>query len=117
MWWTIAAMGANALMQANKAKRDQETMKQHNLAQAEMTRYSPWTGQSGKITPYTGPSAFEGAVGGAFQGAAMGQQLNSAFSAPDATKGFENKQDWQNLEQGKASPVATLYGTNPWGRA
>lgn len=75
MWGTIALMGAQALLGANQAKRQQEATKQQNLAEAEKTRYSPWTGQHGNIQTYKGPDAMSGAIGGAIGGLASAQGL------------------------------------------
>lgn len=75
MWWTLGLMGANALMGAQRANRQQEDQKRYNLMQAEQTRYSPWTGQVGRPTTNSAPSALESGIGGAIGGAATGQSL------------------------------------------
>lgn len=108
--WNLALMGATALLGANKARRQQEANKQYNLAQAEMTRYSPWTGQSGQLQPNNAPSQFEGAVGGALQGASMAQGLG-LFNKPTTGMGGQ----WDDFATASnQTPKATLYGNSPW---
>jgi len=72
MWWMLpAAIGAVSSMKSAERKADQQ--KANNLAQAEMTRYSPWTGMTGKLdTSYT-PGAFEAGLSGGLQGLGMAQ--------------------------------------------
>lgn len=82
MWIPLAMMAGSAIMGANKANREMEMQKAQNLAAAEQTRYSPWTGQSGQLNFSRSTSGLEGAVGGGLQGLAMGQSLQGAFDGP-----------------------------------
>ncbi len=60
----VPALGAVAGgLQANEQKKD---VRRQNRAQAEITRYSPWTGMKGQM------QAEPSAVGGALQGGMMG---------------------------------------------
>ena len=82
MWQFLLPMAANALLSVNQARKNQEAQKQSNLAQAEMTRYSPWTHQAGQIDMTAQPSSASAAFGGAVQGLGIGQSINNAFASP-----------------------------------
>jgi len=82
-------MIASALMSANKAQKQAENHKQNNLLQAELTKYSPWTGMRGQIDTTYQPNMLEAAFQGGVQGAAMGQSLGQAF--PDGMNFFSAK--------------------------
>lgn len=73
MWWMLPL--ATAALGASKANRQAEQQKQYNLAQAEATRYSPWTGRAGQLDNSATANAFEGAVGGGVQGLGIAQGL------------------------------------------
>jgi hypothetical protein len=78
-WMAPLAMGA---LGAYQGHQEQQEHKRHNKAQAEMTKYSPWTGMSGQVNPYTGKGALGGAIGGAASGAALSQAyMNSGNPA------------------------------------
>jgi hypothetical protein len=55
--------------------RQAENQRKYNLAQAEMTRYSPWTGQKGQLSMSDTGSPLEAGVGGAVQGLGLTQSL------------------------------------------
>lgn len=76
MWWIPIAAAAVSMMNAKKQADNQEA---YNKAQAEMTKYSPWTGVAGKITPITAPSALGAAASGAIQGMAIQQGIGKGF--------------------------------------
>jgi hypothetical protein len=59
-------------MKQNRQANDQ---RKFNLAQAEMTRYSPWTGQTGQLDTRDTGSPLEAGVGGAVQGIGLTQSL------------------------------------------
>lgn len=68
--WIPLAIGAGLGALKHYAV-DKPQHKRQQLAQAEMTKYSPWTGMKGKIL--TPPSAF----GSMLQGAATGAMFGS----------------------------------------
>ncbi|MNJ94788.1 hypothetical protein D3C87_124910 [compost metagenome] len=109
-----AAIAAGGALGDMKAQRQQEQVRANNMAQAEMTRYSPWTGMRGQITP-EGASGLEGAIGGGIQGAAAAQGLGLGAGGKTST-GFGSS--WDDLANGKTKSMATLYGgRNPFGAA
>lgn len=81
MWWLLPA--ATALLSANKANRQAEQQQKYNIGQSEMTRYSPWTGQAGKIDNSYTPSVLEGGLSGGVQGLGIMQSFGkSPWGAP-----------------------------------
>lgn len=58
-----------------RQNRQAEDQRKYNLAQAEMTRYSPWTGQKGQLDTRDIGSPLEAGVGGAVQGLGITQSL------------------------------------------
>ena len=86
--WPALLMGASAIMGMNRANRQADQQRRNNLAQAEITRYSPWTGMRGQIDNSYTPSGLEGAISGGIQGASMAQGLGM----------FEKKNPWENLQ-------------------
>jgi hypothetical protein len=76
-WWMLPA--ASAMLGANKAAKQQEAQKANNLAQSELTRYSPWTGMKGQLDTSYAPSALEGGLSGGVAGLGMMQAGQSAF--------------------------------------
>lgn len=82
MWWALPV--ATSLLGMRNANRRREQQEQYNKGQAEVTRYSPWTGVSGKMdTSYT-PDALEAGISGGMQGLGMMQAGQAAFGAPAA---------------------------------
>ena len=73
-----AMMGAGALMGALQTKQQHEEAKRQAKLQAEVARYSPWTGMKPQMV--SGPNAMGNLMQGALTGAAMAQQ----FKAPQA---------------------------------
>lgn len=112
----LIASGVGGFMSADEAERKQEQNKQYNLAQSELTRYSPWTGMRGQINPYSGPGEGAAAMGGAIQGASAAQGLSSLFSE-DPSK-VMNK-----VASSEGQMDASMFGnqqyqqqSNPWSK-
>jgi hypothetical protein len=79
-WMLPAAMaGINAI----KGSQQRDAARDYNKHQAEVTRYSPWTGMTGQTKQVTG-GLLTDAAGGAMQGAMMGQAFGVGGGAPDA---------------------------------
>ena len=73
-WMLPAAMaGINAI----KGSQQRDAARDYNKHQAEVTRYSPWTGMTGQTKQVTG-GLLTDAAGGAMQGAMMGQAFGVA---------------------------------------
>jgi hypothetical protein len=74
--WQLIPIGVGAVMGARNAQKQADETKRQNLAQAEITRYSPWTGMHGQIQANTADplnGAFQGAMGGLALGQGMSQ--------------------------------------------
>jgi len=84
MWFALGAAGLNAVLQGQAAKRRNEQMKSQNMAAAEQTRYSPWSGMGGGQinTNYEDPNMK--ARAGGIQGAAAAQGLQKGFNEINA---------------------------------
>lgn len=84
--WNFAIPIAMAAMGANSAQRKADQQKKYNIGQAETTRYSPWTGQSGRADNSYSPSALEGGVSGGIQGMGAVQSLGLGLGKSDWTE-------------------------------
>lgn len=133
MWPALAIMAASALMQSkqNQAKQDQQ--RKMNLAQSELTRYSPWTGMKGQLDQSYQPGGTEGAFSGGMQGLAMAQSVDdsgmfkkeptsptvapesppSAIGAPDysAQLGQQGKSFQNNMAQMQTEQKPSLWNS------
>lgn len=78
MFWMPLAMGSLGLLQGAQAEKDQ---KRNNLAAAESTRYSPWTGKNPMQQRFGGPTALGSGLQGAVGGLAMAQQFGGGAGA------------------------------------
>lgn len=118
MWQMLIPMAAGALMSAKSAERKADQQRKYNLGQAEITRYSPWTGMTGKLDNSYVPSQFEAALGGAVQGAQMGQSLQGAFggggSAPTGVDSSQMQSQGGSYLGGNemANDFGDQYSTN-----
>lgn len=110
-----AAIAAGGVMGDAKANREADALRDYNIAQSEITRYSPWTGMSGQVRQNSGPSGVEGAFAGGIQGAAMAQGLGLNPSGKAMSTGMGSA--WDELANGQTRKIATLYGNNPFGAA
>ena len=72
MWWIPIAMAAGSMI--NEKERE-DNLEAYNEGQAEMTKYSPWTGVRGQIKQDTGPGIFGAGISGAVSGLGVSQQL------------------------------------------
>jgi len=104
MSWVMVAVGGGALaggIQANEQKKD---VRRQNRAQAEITRYSPWTGMQGKMQaePSVMGGTLQGAMMGAMAGNAMG--LGGKKDIPDTNSG--NGMVSQGVSNVSSAPMA-----------
>jgi outer membrane lipoprotein SlyB len=116
MWWALPI--ATALMGASKADRQAKQQKEYNLAQAEATRYSPWTGRAGQLDNSATANAFEGAVSGGVHGLGIAQGLGWG---PGAAAAGSNAATGDAVAGGKLSLMdksqyPSVYGgeEQPW---
>lgn len=112
MWMTLLPTIASGLLGANQAARQQQQQKAGNLAQAELTRYSPWTGMQGQLDMSAKPSALEGGFSGAIKGLGMGQALNQAFSPKNSWADLYKNMDadQQAITKGITAPQPVGFG-------
>lgn len=85
MWPQIALAALQGFAGMQAAKRRQDQTRRYNLAQSEMTRYSPWTGQSGQLSDNYGPGELGGAISGAASGWAFGQGIDNTMNKAATT--------------------------------
>lgn len=71
-----------------KQNRQADDQRRYNLAQAEVTRYSPWTGRSGQLDVRDTGSPLEAGVGGAIQGIGLTQSLGGDLSMGSTGQGM-----------------------------
>lgn len=114
MFWVplaMAAAGAAAGMSRDRAQAKQ--MRRYNEGQAETTRYSPWTGMKGEITPHTSDPMGAGLTG-ALSGYAMG--ANVAGKMNQTPQKVEPPQpEPQTLEQPMSQNSAVDYNNGAFG--
>jgi hypothetical protein len=110
MFWIPAAMAA---MGAINAQRKQERQESGNRAQAELHKYSPWTGLQGQMDRSYSPSMLEGGLSGGLSGMAATQGLGGAadgtqMAAPATKMNYQgaNMLSGQNL----AGALGSNYG-------
>lgn len=82
MWWALPIAMSAANIFAEKERQD--NLQRYNEGQAEVTRYSPWTGMRGQIQRDTGPGIFGAGVSGGVSGLALSQQFGD--KNPDTLK-------------------------------
>lgn len=116
MLWPMLAMGALGAIQGERKRAQEEKF---NRSQAEMEKYSPWTGVHGSIKPVTG-DWFSGALQGGTTGLMLGQQFGGGEVAPKASPlaqmGQDNAQmfDAGRFDQLKGVQDSRLAQRNPW---
>lgn len=99
-FWIPLAIGAAAGL-AKHQLVDKPQYQRQQRAQAELTKYSPWTGMQGKML--TPPSAFGSMLQGATTGAMFGQMGAGMGGAKAGAAG------------GMQKPVAMNYQGSQWG--
>lgn len=78
-WLLLGTAALGAVQAAEQRKRDNEW----NRAQAEVSRYSPWTGISGNLKQ-SNASVLGGALRGGLTGAMMGQAFGGGGGGAEA---------------------------------
>lgn len=81
-WVTVAVVGGSALMNMNAAKQKQKQQENFNMAQSELTRYSPWTGMKGQLDNSYAPDQLSAGISGGIQGLGIAQGAQGLFSKP-----------------------------------
>lgn len=109
MLWAIP-LGMAALGAVN-AKQKQEQQEASNKAQAELTRYSPWTGMQGKLD-FSAPSMLGGAMQGGVAGLGMAQGIQS-MQSPEPTSGeIYQKTFGQQMPEPTQQPASYNFKPN-----
>ena len=114
-WMLPAAM---AVAGAAKGMMEDSDRQAYNTGQAELTRYSPWTGMKGRIQQGSlGSSMF----GGAMQGGMAGMSAIQGMKDEKPVDDFEiekKKSVFAKTHPFKSSPVASNWGQtsriSPW---
>lgn len=75
--WPMLVMAGLGALQGHAKQQQQEKW---NRGQADVTRYSPWTGIKGDLKPVT-----DSALGGAMQGGLTGAMMSQSMGADKAT--------------------------------
>lgn len=111
MWWALPV--ATTLMGMNNARRKAEQQERYNKGQAEVTRYSPWTGMTGKLDNSYTPSMLEGGLQGGMAGLGAMQGMKGAFGAQPAQPQLGGM-DELNQELGMMpASQPTMFGRGP----
>lgn len=80
-WVTVAVIGGSALLGGLANEKKAKRIAALNEAEAEKTRWSPWTGMKGDLQD-PGGGFGDGALQGAMGGAMMSQQFGSKSTVP-----------------------------------
>lgn len=118
-WVTVAVVGGGALLGGIQGQRKQDRIAAQNRAEAETTRYSPWTGMKGQLQD-TGGGMFDGALQGGLTGAALSQQFGGGEVAPKPsameTMGAGNAAAFDGGEYNKMKAIQDSRNLqfNPW---
>ena len=80
MFWVPMAIGAGLGLM--KGMSDQKQYEERQSAQAEMTKYSPWTGMHGQVLKQ--PNVFGSILQGGAMGAMAGQSMGAGGGAAAA---------------------------------
>lgn len=112
-------MGGSGLLQARQADQRRKQQQRFNQGQAEVTRYSPWTGMQGQMDNSFVPDALTAGASGAIQGLGMAQGLQGmmggqAAAQPTAGQFMDQMQMAQPMAPSSMNMQPGLYG-NPWG--
>ncbi len=84
MWGAIAA-GIMAALSANKERQKSDSIYEHNIGQAALTKYSPWTGMKGSLQK-DNTDALGGAVKGGLMGYSMGSSIDGSLAKSAASE-------------------------------
>lgn len=112
MWQMMAA---GALMGALKSEQEKRAAKKDALLQAEIARYSPWSGMQASTRGKRSVNELGNVMQGALTGAEFAQQFGGgasgdALSADDFQKQIQVTSPYSTAPQ--AMPA--LAGPNPW---
>lgn len=83
MWAMAIPAIAGAVLGYDQQRRQAKATEKFNKGQAEVTRYSPWTGVKGQIQQ-NNADPISGALQGGLSGAMFGQQLSGMNAANNA---------------------------------
>jgi hypothetical protein len=126
MWPMIAAMAASTALGYNQQRQQQKATDKWNKGQAEMTKYSPWTGVRGQTQMNTA-DPLSGAIQGGLSGFAMGQNFSKMGGAAPAaekpmgdismnTTAVDSTQNLDPLQSENQTLFGSLRKQNPFKR-
>lgn len=107
--WPLIAMAGSALLSMHQENQKAKQMKKYNEAQAEMTRYSPWTGRAGQIQQYT-YDPLSAAAGGALQGLGMYQDFSKLNMNKPQAGGLTTSGVDQSINTLGSADMANSFG-------
>lgn len=102
--WQFLIPAATAALGAQRAQRQADQKERFNKAQAEITKYSPWTGMRGQLDSSYSPSSFEGGLAGGLQGLGMAQGFGMFANKPQSIGGMQSGLDQNIVDEQNASP-------------
>lgn len=115
MWQMLLGAGLGALSANQKQKAEEE----NNKMQAELTRYSPWTGMKGTIS-HNAPSMLDGVLQGGMGGMGVMQEMNkmqgpqaAAVDLNQAPKGYQGWDVEPKIKTGKETMDSSYYQQVP----
>lgn len=111
--WPLLAVGAG--LGALKNIGDQQAANNQRKAQAEIQRWSPWTGMQGQMVQ--DPSL----MGNIATGTAIGSQLNkmapASAGATNESLGLPKPQEFTSSSMPASAPMPSMFNSNvedPW---
>lgn len=107
MWPLLAIAGGSALLNYQQAKDQQKAQAAQNMAAAEQTRWSPWSGMGKGQLDLKAVNPATSAIGGGLQGYMVGSNMSQG-QAMDALK-----QEKMKAEIAKLNMQNSLQGYNP----
>lgn len=79
-WIAVGVMAGTAALGYTQQRQQQKAINEHNKGQAEMTRYSPWTGVRGETQANTA-DPLVGALQGGLSGYALGSNISNKLGS------------------------------------
>lgn len=94
MWPMLAAAGGMAALGMIREREKAKAQRKYNEGQAEISRYSPWTGMQGQITP-----VFDDSLGAGLQGGLSGAMMAQNFSKANPSSQAQMEQQAVNTTE------------------
>jgi len=94
-WVAVGVAGASAVMGVMSAQEKQKTQKAQNIAAAEQTRNSPWTGMGAGQMQTSAPSTMGSGLQSGLGGYMAGRNIDQGFEDRKLAKAEERKKEQQ----------------------